>query len=236
MIKALIFDVFGTLVDWRSGIARETKAFMAEHGVQGIEPEAFADAWRAQYQPAMARIRGGRRGYVALDQLHYENLMVVLKAFELEDRFAEADLRSFARAWEKLPAWPDVSPGLYRLKRTFAIAPCSNGSIALMTWLAKYTDLPWDCVLGAEIAKNYKPKHAVYQRSAEALGLDLGEVMMVAAHNDDLIAARDAGLKTAFVPRPKEHGPGQSIDLEPTSKWDLIAKNFNDLADQLGCA
>ena len=236
MIKALIFDVFGTVVDWRSGIARETKAFMDDHGVQGIEPESFADAWRAQYQPSMARIRGGRRGYVALDQLHYENLLVVLKEFELEDRFTEADLRSFARAWEKLTAWPDASPGLYRLKRAFAIAPCSNGSIALMTWLAKYADLPWDCILGAEIAKNYKPKHAVYQRSAEALGLEPDEVMMVAAHNDDLIAARDAGLPTAFVPRPAEHGPGQSSDLEPASNWNIIAKDFNDLADQLSGA
>ncbi len=232
MLKALLFDVFGTVVDWRSGVAREAASFFAERGVDA-DPVAFADSWRNKYQPAMEKIRSGGRGYVALDVLHRENLDATLAEFGLEASFDEAARRELNRAWEKLPPWPDSVPGLTALRARYAIAPCSNGSIALMTWLAKYGGLPWDAILGAEIARDYKPQPAVYLASAAALGLAPAEVMMVAAHNGDLDAARAAGLQTGFLPRPREHGPGQTTDLEPASDWDAIAADINDLARQL---
>ena len=233
MIRALIFDVFGTVVDWRSGVAREVEAFCVERGLT-VDATAFADAWRAKYQPAMEAIRNGGRGYVALDVLHRENLDATLVDFGLAASVDESARTNLNRAWEKLPPWPDSVPGLTRLKARYAIAPCSNGSIALMTWLAKYGGLPWDAILGADVARDYKPQPAAYLASVAALGLTPAEVMMVAAHNSDLEAARAVGLQTAFVPRPTEHGPGQTIDLDPTSDWEVIASDFNDLAERLG--
>lgn len=233
MIKALLFDVFGTVVDWRTGVAREAKAFFDERGI-AVDASAFADAWRAKYQPAMERVRAGNRGYLPLDVLHRENLDATLADFGLSASVDTAARANLNRAWEKLPPWPDSVVGLTTLKSGYAIAPCSNGSIALMTWLARYGGLPWDTVLGAEIARAYKPQPAVYLASASALGLVPAEAMMVAAHNDDLAAARAAGLKTAFVPRPSEHGPGQTADLEPDSDWDVMASDLNDLARKLG--
>jgi 2-haloacid dehalogenase len=229
VIKALIFDVFGTVVDWRTGVAREVEAFFGRHRIDA-DATAFADAWRAKYQPAMERIRSGNRGYVPLDVLHRENLEEVLADFGIEASIAPAELAEFSRAWEKLPPWPDSVPGLTRLKQRHAIAPCSNGSIALMTWLAKYAGLPWDAILGADIAQAFKPRPEVYLRSAAALGLAPGEVMMVAAHNKDLFAAREQGLRTGFVSRPRELGPGQTTNIEPESDWDVVAADFNDLA------
>ena len=233
VVEALIFDVFGTVVDWRSGVAREAGVFFAGRGLT-VDAEAFADAWRAKYQPAMEKIRDGSRGYVALDVLHRENLDATLTEFGLEQGIDEAARAGLNRAWEKLPPWPDAVAGLTRLKARYAIAPCSNGSIALMTWLAKHGGLPWDAILGADIARAYKPQPEAYLASAAALGLEPAAVMMVAAHNGDLAAARATGLKTAFVPRPREHGPGQSGDLEPDSNWDVVAADFEDLAGKLG--
>jgi len=229
MLKALIFDVFGTVVDWRSGVAREVGAAFGER----VDALAFADAWRGRYQPAMEGIRSGNRGYVALDILHREDLDATLAAFGLEGAIDEAGRVDLNRAWEKLPPWPDSVPGLTALKTRYAIAPCSNGSIALMTWLAKFGGLRWDAILGAEIAQDYKPQPAVYLKSAAALGLEPEEVMMVAAHNSDLAAARAAGLKTGFFPRPTEHGPGQTTDLEPSEDWDVVAADLQDLAHRL---
>jgi 2-haloacid dehalogenase len=223
MVKALIFDVFGTCVDWRTSVAREVAAVLPE-----VDALDFAAAWRAEYDPAMARIRNGGRGYLPLDELHLENL------HRVADAFGVSAPDSLNAAWEKLDPWPDVVPGLDRLKQVHIIAPCSNGSIALMTRLAKYARLPWDCILGAEIANDYKPKPQVYLASCAALRLAPSEVMMVAAHNDDLAAARDAGLATGFVPRPAEHGPDQTTDLAPSSDWDLVAGDFGDLARQVG--
>jgi len=220
--KALIFDVFGTCVDWRTSVAREVAAVLPQ-----VDATAFATAWRAEYDPAMARIREGGRGYVPLDELHRENLHKVAADFGVTAP------ESLAHAWERLAPWPDVVPGLTALKTRHILAPCSNGSIALMTRLAKYAGLPWDCILGAEIAQDYKPRPQVYLASCAALQLEPTEVMMVAAHNDDLHAARAAGLKTAFIPRPTEHGPGQATDLAPDSQWDIIADDFQDLAWQL---
>lgn len=222
-IKALIFDVFGTCVDWRSSVAREV-AQVFPH----IDAAAFADAWRAEYDPAMARIRDGGRGYVPLDDLHLENL------HRVAERFGIKAPDSLNTAWEKLDPWPDVLPGLKRLHRDHILAPCSNGSIALMTRLARYASLPWDCILGADLACDYKPQPAVYRACCAALRLAPQEVMMVAAHNGDLQAARAEGLKTAFVPRPTEHGPDQTTDLTPMADWDIIAADFNALAQALG--
>lgn len=225
MVQALIFDVFGTCVDWRNSVARAVAAALS-----GVDALAFADAWRAEYDPAMARIREGGRGYVALDDLHLENLGRVCDRFHV----ACADPQSLNRAWERLDPWPDVVPGLRVLQARRIIAPCSNGSIALMTRLARHAGLPWDCILGAEIARDYKPKPAVYLAACAALRLPPAQVMMVAAHNGDLHAARAAGLQTAFVPRPTEYGPGQTADLAPDADWDLIAPDFNALAERLG--
>lgn len=222
MVRALIFDVFGTCVDWRTSVAREVSKVLPE-----VDALAFADAWRAEYDPAMARVREGGRGYVALDDLHLENLHRVAARFGVT---APDDLNS---AWEKLDPWSDVVPGLTALRARHILAPCSNGSIALMTRLARYGHLPWDCILGAEIARDYKPKPQVYLASCDALRLDPSEVMMVAAHNGDLVAARAAGLATGFVPRPTEHGPDQTTDLAPEADWDLVARDFTDLAAQL---
>ncbi|MEL6915598.1 MAG: haloacid dehalogenase type II [Pseudomonadota bacterium] len=219
--SALIFDVFGTCVDWRRSLAREVAR------VLDVDALAFADAWRAEYQPAMENVRTGARGYVRLDTLHAENMSRVAARFGVA---APAELNA---AWERLDPWPDVLPGLERIKAHRIVAPCSNGSIALMTRLARYAGLPWDCILGAEIARAYKPASVVYQAACEALDLPPARVMMVAAHNDDLAAARAAGLATAFVPRPREHGPDQTTDLEPSADWDICAADFEELAEAL---
>ncbi len=225
-IEAFIFDVFGTCVDWRRSVAREVAKVLPD-----VDPIAFAEAWRAEYDPAMPRVRDGARGYVPLDDLHLENL------YRVADRFGVtlADPQALNTAWEKLDPWPDVVSGLARLREKAIIAPCSNGSIALMTRLARYAGLPWDCILGAEIAQDYKPKPEVYLASCAALRLKPAQVMMVAAHNGDLHAAQSAGLKTGFVPRPQEFGPGQSVDLTPEGDWDLVAGDFRELAARFGC-
>ncbi len=232
LVRALIFDVFGTVVDWRSGVAREVESFCGARGL-AVDGNAFADAWRAKYQPAMEAIRNGGRGYIALDVLHRENLDATVSEFGLAESIDAAARDDLNRAWEKLPPWPDSVAGLTALKSAYAIAPCSNGSIALMTWLAKYGGLPWDAILGAEVARAYKPQPAVYLASAAALGLAPEEVMMVAAHNGDLAAARATGLKTAFLPRPQEHGPGQTTDLEPGADWDVIASDLIELGRRM---
>jgi 2-haloacid dehalogenase len=222
--RAFIFDVFGTCVDWRSSVARDVAA-----ALPGVDAFAFADAWRGEYQPAMARIRSGDRGYVPLDVLHRENLDVVSDRFNV----TPPDPDWLTRTWERLDPWPDVAPGLTTLKRHGLIAPCSNGSVALMVRLARYGGLPWDTIVGADVARDYKPQSGVYLASARALGLDPAAVTMVAAHNDDLAAAKDAGLGTGFVPRPMEHGAGGASEVEPTGDWDWVAEDFLALADRI---
>lgn len=231
-VEALIFDVFGTCVDWRTGVAREVATAAAAKGLQ-IDSIAFADAWRDLYQPRMEEIRSGRRAYVDLDVLHRENLDATLDSFGITGHFSEEDRIALNHAWEKLPPWPDVVPGLIRLKANRIIAPCSNGSIALMTRLARYGALPWDCILGAGIARAYKPDARAYLATCEALRLEPAHVMMVAAHNDDLSAARDCGLKTAFVARPLENGTGQISDLKASSHWDIVSADFLALSAHL---
>ena len=230
--RAFIFDVFGTVVDWRSGVSSFSSKFLSQRGIS-VNPDEFADLWRAEYQPSMERIRSGNRGYVPLDILHQENLVNVLERLGLSDHFSKEELASLNTAWEHLPAWGDSAAGIMKIKQSAFVAPCSNGSIALMTRIAKYADLQWDCILGAEIAQNYKPHQDAYLKSVKALGLEPYEVVMVAAHNDDLFAARKYGLKTAFIPRPLEHGAGQQKDLRPEADWDFCADSILDLADQI---
>src|SRR3954470_7418831 len=222
-MRALLFDVFGTCVDWRTSIEWEATRWQL--------PEGFADAWREQYQPQLETVRSGRRPWVALDVLHRIGLDVVLRDFGVD--LSAADRGELVRAWHRLDPWPDVVEGLTRLKAERIIAPCSNGHIAQSVNLAKHARLPWDAILGAEIARAYKPQPEVYLRSAAALGLEPGEVTMVAAHNGDLAAAQALGLGTAFVPRPTEHGSGQATDLEPEGDWDDVARDFEELAKRL---
>ena len=231
MIEAFVFDVFGTCVDWRGGVAREADRAFAERGLE-VEAEAFANAWRGLYQPAMERVRSGERAYVDLDVLHRENLDAVLDRLGLATALDEEARGALNRAWERLPPWPDTVPALTALRRHAIVAPCSNGSVALMTRLARWAGLPWDCVLGAGVARAYKPDPRTYLASCEALRLPPCRVMMVAAHNGDLAAARAAGLRTGFAPRPAEHGPGQTSDLRPAEEWDVVAADLIDLAER----
>jgi 2-haloacid dehalogenase len=234
-VEFLGFDVFGTVVDWRSGVARAAQPFLARHGIVA-DPFAFADAWRALYQPAMETVRSGNRPWVRLDVLHRENLDAVLAGHGVAPgTLPEAELAELNHAWERLDPWPDAAAGLARLKRRFAIAPLSNGHIAGMLRLARFGALPWDAILGAEIARNYKPRPEVYLASLEAAGVAPRQAAMVAAHNADLAAARALGLRTVFVRRPHEHGPGQTSDLAPAQDWDLVAGSLVELADRLGC-
>jgi 2-haloacid dehalogenase len=231
--KLLLFDVFGTCVDWRAGVIREGEALARRRGLTGVDWAALADAWRGQYQPRMETVRSGGRPWVPLDVLHREALDDLLPAFGLGD-LPESERAELTLAWHRLDPWPDVVPGLQRLQARFVVAPCSNGNIALLLHMAKRAGLPWDVILGAEIARVYKPQPEAYLRSVAAAGAEPGDTMMVAAHNADLRAAAACGLRTAFVPRPEEHGPGQIGDLAPEQPWDVVARDFLDLADRLG--
>jgi 2-haloacid dehalogenase len=234
-VEFLGFDVFGTVVDWRSGIARAAEPFLARHGI-AVDPFEFARDWRALYQPAMEAVRSGARPWVRLDVLNRENLEQVLACHGVAAAsIQEMELAELNRAWERLDPWPDAVEGLLRLKQRFAIGPVSNGHIAGMLKLARFGGLPWDVILGAEIARNYKPRPEVYLRSAEAAGLAPGQVAMVAAHNADLAAARALGLRTVFVRRRFEHGPGQTTDLQPEQDWDIVADDLVALAALLRC-
>ncbi|MFC4169142.1 haloacid dehalogenase type II [Teichococcus aestuarii] len=234
-VRALVFDVFGTVVDWRQGVAREAAPFLARHGAAGADPAAFADAWRRRYSPAMEEVRSGRRPFTRLDVLHRENLEQVLPEFGIDPaRVPDVELTELNLAWHRLDPWPDSVAGLTRLKAGYIIAPLSNGNIALMLDMAKRAGLPWDAILGAEVAQAYKPSPEAYLRTAEVLGLRPAQIALVAAHNGDLAAARRCGLRTAFIPRPTEHGPGQTTDLRPEQDWEVVAESLEDLAGKLG--
>jgi 2-haloacid dehalogenase len=231
--RALLFDVFGTCVDWRSSVITEGLTLARRLGLEGVDWAALADAWRARYEPQLETVRSGARPWVKLDVLHREALDQVLVEFSL-DSVPEADRAEFNYVWHRLAPWPDTVEGLWLLKHRFVIAPNSNGHIALMLNLSKRAGLPWDAILGAEIARAYKPAPEAYLRNVEALDLSPAEVMMVAAHNGDLAGAAACGLRTAFVPRPTEHGPGQTSDLHPDHDVELVASDFIDLAHRLG--
>ncbi len=231
-VKALVFDVFGTVVDWRTSVIRHARAFGEANGVTS-DWEGFADAWRGQYQPYMDKVRSGQLPWTKLDVLHRLALEELLEESGITgvSEEAKADLNL---AWHRLDPWPDSPPGLGRLKAKFIIATMSNGNVALMTNMAKYGGLPWDCILGAELAQAYKPDPQTYLTGADLLGLEPGQVLMVAAHQGDLRAAAAVGLKTAFVPRPLEFGPDRAPDPTPDPSFDIVAEDFRDLASQLG--
>ena len=231
-IKALIFDVFGSVVDWRSGIIREGEAVGRRLGIDA-DWAAFADGWRSLYQPAMQRIRDGGRGFVKLDVLHRENLVEMLEKFGI-DGLTEAGIDDFNLAWHKLDPWPDSVEGLTQLKSKYIIATQSNGNVALMVNMAKRAGLPWDVILGAEVVGHYKPQPQSYLNACDMLGLAASQVMMAAAHNADLVAASECSLRTAFFAR-NDNGPGQTTDLAAEHDFDCVASDIIDLARQLGC-
>jgi 2-haloacid dehalogenase len=229
----VLFDTFGTVVDWRSGISSAVRAFAADRTLT-LDPEEFADAWRAQYQPSMERVRSGERPYASLDTLHSENLGTVLRSHGIDPgAFAPGDLAFLVAAWHYLPPWPDSAEGIRQIKRDFIVGPLSNGTTALLVDMAKAAGLGWDVILGSDISRAYKPSPDAYRAPAALLGLDPGEVMLVAAHNGDLEGARRAGLATAFIARPTEYGPRQDSDLTAEQDWDLTATSITDLARQL---
>jgi 2-haloacid dehalogenase len=220
-------------VDWRTGVARDAGAFLAHHGIDGIDPLDFADAWRARYQPAMQAIRSGDRDFVPLDVLHLENLRAVLAEYGLTTSFPPADLWQLTTAWHRLDPWPDSVDALTTIKRQYVIGPLSNGNLALLVTMAKRAGLPWDVVIGADVTRVYKPQPAAYTAAAGLLGLPPSAVMLVAAHNSDLVAARASGLATAFVLRATEHGTHQTTDLAAAADWDITGATLVDIAEQL---
>ncbi len=231
-IKALLFDVFGTVVDWRTGLIEDFTAWGEREGLS-LDWVALVDAWRGQYERSKDKVRSGNFGWIKLDDLHRDALVDLLKAMNAVP-LSEAQLDYLTTGWHRLPGWPDTVPGLTRLKRKFIIAPLSNGNVALLTNMARFSGLPWDLILSAEIFQHYKPHPRTYLGACELLSLRPEQVMLVAAHNYDLAAARALGLKTAFIPRPDEYGPLQTKDFGPEQNWDIVAGSLMALADSLG--
>ena len=230
-VEAMTFDVFGTVVDWRTSIIREGQMLGAEKGFE-LDWPAFADAWRRGYGPAMNRVRTGELPWLKIDDLHRLILDDLLVEFEFP-AMTEAEIDHLNRVWHRLIPWPDTVRGLWQLKANFALATLSNGNVALLTNMAKNAGLPWDVVLSAELSGHYKPDPEVYIKAADLLGLPHEKVMMVAAHKGDLRAAGALGFKTAYVPRPLEYGPGRTIDTTPDPAFDVNATDFMDLAAQM---
>jgi len=232
-VKALTFDVFGTVVDWRSSIVREGRELGRAKGLD-VNWEAFTDAWRQLYQPMLEKVRSGAIGWKKLDDLHRMSLDRLLGEYGITG-LTEAEIDNLNRVWHRLDPWPDSVPGLTRLHRKFVLATLSNGNVALLVNMARRAGLPWDAILGAEPTRHYKPQPEAYLGTAEYLGLAPEQCMLVAAHNGDLAAASAVGFRTAFVRRPTEHGPNQSRDIKPEQRWDVVAESMVDLADKLGC-
>ena len=232
-IKAILFDTFGSVVDWRSSIIAEFTAFGAARGLT-VDWAAFADAWRAAYHPSMDKVRKGELPWTILDVLHRASLDRLVAAFAISG-LDEADLVHLNLVWHRLHPWPDSVAGLTRLKQRFIIGPLSNGNIALLVNLSKFGGLPWDVVFGSETFHHFKPDPEVYLGACALLGLKPAEVMMAAAHNHDLKAAQALGLGTAFFARPTEYGPRQVRDFAPDGAWDVVAADIEDLATRMGC-
>jgi len=232
-VRAVLFDVFGTVVDWRSGIAAAIAAFAEPRGLD-VCPYAFADTWRQWYQPAMQRVRSGARPFVSLDVLHRENLDEALREHGLEPgEFSADELDALSRAWHFLPPWPDSAAGIAAIKRNYIVGPLSNGNTALLLDMAKAAGLDWDLILGSDLSGAYKPDPTAYRWPAALLGLEPGEVMLAAAHEADLAAAREAGLATAFIARPFERGPDAVGPTVPSGDWDLAGTSITEIADRL---
>ena len=232
-VKALTFDVFGTVVDWRGSIIREGEQLGRARGID-IDWAEFADRWRAGYAPAMARVRNGELPWTKIDVLHRMILDDLLDDFGITG-LSEDEKDYWNRVWHRLAPWPASVAGLTRLRQRFIVATLSNGNVALLTNMAKHAGLPWDCILSAELMRRYKPDPETYLRAAELLGLRPEEVMMVAAHKGDLRSAQEVGLRTAFVARPHEFGPSVDVDVAPEADFDVNATDIEELASKLGC-
>jgi 2-haloacid dehalogenase len=232
-VQALVCDVFGTVVDYRATIIREGAALNRAKGLN-VDWARFADEWRGRYRPSMDRVRRGELPWTNLDGLHRLSLDELLREFDVRGLSAD-ETEHLNRVWHRLDPWPDSVPGLTRLKTRFVIAPLSNGNLALLTNMGKHAGLPWDCILSAELVRHYKPDPEAYRSAPELLGLRPEQVMMVAAHQGDLRAARQEGLKTGFVMRPLEFGPQRIPDLTPDPDFDVVTGDFLDLARQLEC-
>jgi len=232
-VKALVFDVFGTVVDWRGSSIRELTSFGNARALKR-DWEQFADDWRGLYQPSMEEVRSGRRPYTVLDVLHRESLEKLLEKYDIKG-LQEQDIQHLVSIWHRLQPWPDVVEGLTRLKRRYIIGTCSNANIGLAVRMAKHSGLPWDTIVGAEVARAYKPTAQAYLGTAAALNLEPHEVMLVAAHNSDLAAAAKTGFRTAFVARPDEYGPKKKADVADNTNWDISTDSFNGVADAMGC-
>src|SRR5882672_401228 len=233
-VKALVFDVFGTVVDWRSSLIADFTKWADKRGISA-DWTALVDGWRAVYAASMDEVRKHpERGYVILDKLHRQSLEKLVAQLSISG-LTDADLHHLTMGWHRLHPWPDSLAGLMRLKTKYIISPLSNGNVALLTNMAKFAGLPWDLIMSAELFAHYKPDPETYLGAAKLLCLPPEQVMMVAAHNHDLKAAQKLGLKTAFVARPTEYGPLQKYDFEAKGDWDIVAKDFGGIADRMGC-
>jgi 2-haloacid dehalogenase len=230
-VRAIVFDTFGTVVDWRGSLIRFFEDFGRDRGLEAPWSQV-ADRWRAAYQPNLDRVRRGELGWTILDELHYAALVELLPEFGIPN-LPEADLRFLIAGWHRLSPWPDAVAGLHHLKSKYIIGPLSNGNLSLLVNLAKFAKLPWDVIFGADMFRHYKPDRETYLGVCSFLGLRPEQVMLAAAHNYDLSAAKELGLRTAFIARPTEHGPGQTTDLKPEQAWDIIATDFVDLAKKV---
>ncbi len=231
-LKALVFDTFGTVVDWRGSLIAELTAFGRQRGIDA-DWAALVDAWRGAYRPSMDRVRKGERAWTLLDTLHRETLDRLVQEFGIKG-LSEDDLRHINHGWHRLKPWPDAVAGLTRLKRKFIIGPLSNGNLALLLNMGKHAGLPWDTIFGSDLFGHFKPDPETYLGVCRLLDLAPGQVMMCAAHNSDLRAAQALGLQTGFFPRPGEHGPHQKQDIEADGGWTVVAKDIEELATQLG--
>lgn len=231
-VKALVFDVFGTVVDWRSSIIEQLQAFGWQKGI-AVDWEAFVDEWKSCYRPSMDAVREGRLPWTNVDGIYRKKLDSLLGEYRIRE-LSEAEITRLNRAWHRCKPWPDVVVGLTRLKGKYVLTTLSNGDVACLVNMAKYAGLPWDCILCAEIFRHYKPDPEVYRSAITLLGWEAEEILMVAAHNYDLREARSYGMRTAFVPRPLEYGRGQTSDLKSEEDWDIVASDFGELATVLG--
>jgi len=227
-VKAVLFDTFGTVVDWRASIIEQFEDFGRERALS-VDWAAFVDDWKSCYRPGMDAVRAGRSPWTNVDGIYRKKLGPLLGEYGIP-QLSEAETTRLNRAWDWCKPWPDVVAGLTRLRKKYVLSPLSNGDVSCLVNMARHGGLPWDCILCAEIFRHYKPDPEVYLGAIALLGCEPGETMLVAAHNYDLRAARSHGMRTAFVPRPLEYGPGQKSDLVPEEDWDIVASDFGHLA------
>lgn len=233
-VKALLFDTFGTVVDWRGSVARMAERAVAAKGGE-IDGDAFARAWRAGYRPGMAPVIAGERPWTPIDVIHRERLDVILEEFGIAGLFDEAERVDLNLSWHRLDPWPDSVPGLLRLRQRYIIGPLSNGGTVLLASMAKRAAIPWDVIMSSDVTKAYKRHPNAYLNACSAMDLEPSEVMMCAAHNDDLEAAQSHGMRTAYINRPYEYGPDQVKDFEADGDWDIVTDHIGGIADALGC-